>query len=368
MLRTTVAERGLRLLHGRFWMMERHTSSLALTALELLPAAVVVVDAAGEILYANLHAAALHGVSEGGLAGRSIETILASIETLRRGCTDGDARGELTLAVAADTTQTFGYSLREWSEGDEARIAVLYQNLEGLQEVRTQRDRLLQLAVVGEVLPSVLHELRNPLAAVTTMVEVLVEEAPSSLQQDLHAVLWELRRIGLGLQGIGGLNQHVYCDTPEAIDLAIEEACRVLMSSAAAAGVALRTEVEPMPLLALERAAIKGVVFNLVRNAIDACRAGDEVVVSARESDAAFELSVRDTGRGMTPEELARCTELFFTSKPNGSGIGLAICRRVAERGRGTLTIESQSGVGTNVVVRIPLVPPGDPSCRESIT
>lgn len=364
----TVAEREGRPLHDGALSMERKTSSLALTALELLPAGVVVVDGAGVIRYANRHAESLHGVASGALVGRPIEMILASVEALRHGCVDGEARGELTLPTADLKTRTLGYSLSAWREGSDERIAVLYESLDRLQEVRTQRDRLLQLAVVGEVLPSLLHELRNPLAAVTTMVEVLVEEAPDGLQQDLHAVLWELRRIGLGLQGIGGLNHRVYSETAEAIDLAVEEACRVLGSSAEAAGVRLRTEVEPMPLLALERAAIKGVVFNLVRNAIDACRAGDEVVVSAHERDGVFELSVRDSGRGMTPEELARCTELFFTSKPNGSGIGLAICRRVAERGHGSLTIESQPGVGTNVVVRIPLVSPGDPSCRELIT
>lgn len=239
---------------------------------------------------------------------------------------------------------------------------------DGLQEIRTQRDRLLQLAAVGEVLPSVLHELRNPLAAVTTMVEVLVEEAPDGLRQDLHAVLWELRRMGLTLQGIGGLSRQVHGPTPEAIDLAVEEACAVLTPTARALDITLATEVAAMPLVALERAVIKGVVFNLVRNAIDACRPGDRVVVSARVDGDAFELSVRDTGRGMTPAVLARCTELFFTSKANGSGIGLAICRQVAERGRGSLTIASEPGVGTTVCVRIPLVLPGDLPCRESIT
>ncbi len=234
------------------------------------------------------------------------------------------------------------------------------QALEALQEVRSQRDRLLQLAAVGEVLPSVLHELRNPLAAVTTTLEVMIEEAPASMQSDLHAVLWELRRIGLGLQGIGGLNQRVHGGSPEAIDHAVEEACAVLVTSARAAGVGLSTSVPPMPLIALDRAAVKGVVFNLVRNAIDACRPGDAIVVEARLHDGHFELTVRDSGRGMTPEVLARCTELFFTNKPNGSGLGLAICRRVAESGRGSLSVHSEPGAGTAVLVRIPLDPSGD--------
>ncbi len=326
-----------------------------------MPAGVVVVDAAGIVRYANRFASTFHGPAGDGLEGMPVSALLAPMEQLREGARNKERRGELSVTDAAGRRRTLGYSISGWKSPDgEDLTAVLYQQIDGVQEIRTQRDRLLQLAVVGEVLPSLLHELRNPLAAVTTTLEVLVEEAPDGLQQDLHAVLWELRRLGLGLQGIGGLNQHVHGLVPEAIDSAVEEACKVLASSARAVGVSLRTAVEAMPLLFLDRAAIKGVVFNLVRNAIDACRSGDQVVVSAHVKSDEFELSVLDTGRGMSPDELARCTEIFFTSKPNGSGIGLAICRQVAERGHGTLTITSEPGAGTAVLVRIPLVPPGD--------
>lgn len=334
---------------------------IAQQALESLPAGLVVVDASGRIVLGNRFAARLLGCAMEALPGMSVASALAPLERLRRDNRAADHRGELTRRDASGAVHTLGYSLSSWRDArGEERTAVLFQQIDGLQEIRAQRDRLLQLAAVGEVLPSVLHELRNPLAAVTTTVEVLVEEAPESLQQDLHAVLWELRRIGLGLQGIGGLNQSVHGRAPEAIDHAVEEACAVLVTSARAAGVSLRTAVEPMPLIALERGAVKGVVFNLVRNAIDACRPGDEVVVEARIARDVFELSVRDSGRGMSPEVLSRCTELFFTNKANGSGIGLAICRQVAERGRGSLTITSEPGAGTTVLVRIPLVPPGD--------
>ncbi len=329
--------------------------------MEQLPAGVVVVDASGVVRYANRFASTFHGPAGDGLEGMPVAALLAPLEALREGAHNRERRGEVTLSDAAGRRRTLGYSISTWRgpEGEDLS-AVLYQQIDGMQEIRTQRDRLLQLAVVGEVLPSLLHELRNPLAAVTTTLEVLVEEAPDGLQQDLHAVLWELRRLGLGLQGIGGLNQHVHGLVLQAIDHAVEEACKVLASSARAVGVSLRTAVEAMPLLLLDRAAIKGVVFNLVRNAIDACKAGDQVVVSAHATEDTFELSVLDTGRGMSPEELARCTELFYTSKANGSGIGLAICRQVAERGHGNLKITSEPGVGTAVLVRIPLVPPGE--------
>lgn len=345
----------------------RQNDDIALQALEHLPAPVLVVDGFGVIAYANRAAGQMHGRGAASLVGAPLASVLAPLEQLHRGAREDEGRGEVTLRGGDGAVRTLGYSLASWSEGGAERTVVLHQRIDGIHEIRTQRDRLLQLAAVGDVLPSVLHELRNPLAAVTTMIEVLVEEAPPAMQGDLHAALWELRRIGLGLQGIGGLNRQVHGSAPEAIDHAVEEAVAVLASSARAVGVTLRAAVPPLPLLCLDRAVLKGVVFNLVRNAIDACRPGDEVVVSAEVARDAFELTVRDTGRGMTPEVLARCTELFFTDKPNGSGIGLAICRQVAERACGSLSIASEPGVGTTVLVRVPLPPPleGAP-CRES--
>ncbi len=330
-------------------------------ALDALPAGVIVVDGGGTIRYANRFAATLHAWATPSLVGERVDVVLAPMGQLRRGARDEDGRGEVTLRDAKGNVRTMGYSLGACDVGGVHHDVVLYQRIDGMQEIRTQRDRLLQLAAVGDVLPSVLHELRNPLAAVTALVEVLVEEAPEALRLDLHAVLGELRRLGLGLQGIGGLKQSVHGRGAEAIDMAIEEAVKVLAPSARALGVTLRTDVSVMALLPLDRSAVKGLVFNLVRNAIDACRPGDEVVVAAKVVGDEFEMSVSDTGRGMTTEVLARCTELFFTSKINGSGIGLAICRQVVERARGTLSIASEPGAGTTVLARIPLAAPGDP-------
>lgn len=349
--------------------MVRSSSHVALDALEQLPAAMLVVDARGLVRYANDYAGRLHGIVPGRMVGMPVAALLAPIAQLRSGCRADDGRGELVLADPVAGPRTLGYSFTTWTDLEGAELhAVLYQQIDNIEEIRTQRDRLLQLAAVGEVLPSVLHELRNPLAAVTTTLEVVIEEAPTELQRDLHAVLWELRRIGLGLQGIGGLNQQIHGHAPEAVDLAVQEACTVLASSARAVGATLSTQMHHLPLLPLDRAVLKGVVFNLVRNAIDACRPGDAVVVEAAVVDEVFELAVRDTGRGMTPEILARCTELFFTSKPNGSGIGLAICKQVARRAGGGLSIVSEPGSGTTVLVRIPLVPPGERPCPASIS
>ncbi len=214
------------------------------------------------------------------------------------------------------------------------------------------------MAALGDALPSVLHELRNPLAAVTAMLEVMIEEHEGGIQRDLHAILHEVRRMTLGLDGIGGFVRSTRARRYAAVDHAVREACRILEPTAARKGVRLEAVGPDLPLLPIDAGVISGVVFNLVKNAIDACTEGQRIEVDARVVDEELRLVVRDTGHGMSKEVLERCQDLFFTNKDKGSGIGLALCRQVAEGSGGRLEIESEPGRGTIVTMGVPLRKP----------
>lgn len=248
------------------------------------------------------------------------------------------------------------------SPASEERIpAVRREDRTTFERLREERDRLLQLAAVGEVLPSVLHELKNPLAAITTAVEVLLEEVPAGhVQDDLHAILSEVRRIKLTLEGIGLVRQGLDGTRATAVDFALMEAFRVLEAQMRRKGIVARCDVPSLPLLPFDASAIRAILFNLVNNSIYACRSGDEISLDARLSEGGrvFEFNVADTGVGMAPEILERCQDLFFTTKPNGSGIGLSLCHTVVSRAGGALRIESKEGGGTRVRVRLPVPVP----------
>jgi signal transduction histidine kinase len=99
------------------------------------------------------------------------------------------------------------------------------------------------------------------------------------------------------------------------------------------------------------------VLVNLMLNAADAMATGGALSVSAaRVGDAEIELRVRDTGTGMTPDVLARAKSPLFTTKgaTRGTGLGLAVCDGIIRAVGGTLDITSTSGVGTDVVIRLP--------------
>jgi signal transduction histidine kinase len=329
--------------------------------LEALDAGVLATTADGVIVRVNRCGAGILGRSREALLGRNVSEVLAPIaELLAAGePSSGEHRKELPLAPPEHAPMRIGFSVSTFGDEqgpDPLRHVVLFRDISPILELRKQRDDLLQMAALGVILPAVLHELRNPLSAVTSMLEVMVEETEGPMQSDLHALLWELRRMHLNLQGVGGFSRPVFAAGNVAVDYAIREACRVLEATAQRKDVTLECNVDDMPVLPLDRGVLNGVVFNLVTNSIDACKSGGRVTVRARLPDpSTFELVVADDGRGMTPEILAKCCDLFFTSKDGGSGIGLTLCREAVTNGAGTLDIQSAPATGTKVTLRIPL-------------
>lgn len=229
-----------------------------------------------------------------------------------------------------------------------------------LAVVRRERDRLMQLAAVSDVLPSVMHELKNPLAAITSAVELVLDDlGEGSARDDLQSVLGEIRRMKLTLEGIGSVGRELVAERPAAIDFAITEAFHVLLRVGTSRGVAMECQVPALPLLPFDPSVVRALVFNLVQNAIHACEGRPEasirVAAELDEPGETLTLTIADTGAGMAPEVAARCTELFYTTKNRGSGIGLALVVRAAQSAGGRLAIESAVGRGTEIRIELPI-------------
>jgi signal transduction histidine kinase len=336
------------------WAVTRVIPSLADVALRAVNglAAGLLVTRGDMIDYANPRAAALLGRVE--LEGESLRAL--GLPACDGACDEDPIRFEHEVVSADGESRRLGFTVSRFPSGtDLGGRMFLFQDISQFDGVRRERDRLLQLAAIHAVLPSILHELRNPITAITTTVEVMLEDAPVAMQGDLHAILCELRQISLTLQGVGAVGRELRCDRDSVVDLPIEDTVRVLEGKARARGVVLDVAVDTMPLLRLDPAVLRAMVANLVVNAVAACSTGDRVSIRAGFADDTFSLVVQDTGRGMTPEVLARATELFFTTKALGSGIGLSLCSRAVEQAGGELEIASEPGHGTCVAITIPL-------------
>ncbi|MCA9618820.1 MAG: PAS domain-containing protein [Myxococcales bacterium] len=329
--------------------------------LRTMPTALLVVDERGTIRFLNDRAADLLGGQRLDLVGQPTSALAGGIPPdlfEASHSTQGEERQAWATELPDGRLRVLGYSVSYGRDDDGLALAiVVFQDISQLAALRAERDRLLRLAAIGEALPSLLHELKNPLAAVTTATEVLLEEVTDpQVGEQLHAILSEVRRMKLGFEGIGAVGRRLRADRYAAVDYAVTEALRVLEARARGAGVHLRARIGDMPLLKMDPAMVRAIVFNLVTNAIHACEREDTVAVYARYpiEGGHLGLIVVDNGSGMTPAVAERATELFFTTKTSGSGIGLALCQRAVEEADGTLEIRSVPGGGTSVSISVP--------------
>jgi signal transduction histidine kinase len=115
---------------------------------------------------------------------------------------------------------------------------------------------------------------------------------------------------------------------------------------------------EEVPEVACSQADLEQVFLNLLTNARDATPHGGHIDVTVRLTEVGVEISVADSGCGIPAENLPRVLDPFFTTKPQGNGLGLSICRAVLWEVDGTISIRSEPGSGTHVQVGVPLAVP----------
>ena len=257
-----------------------------------------------------------------------------------------------------------------------AAVAVLALSLAGLgrrygalsrrhalaEEALRRRDRL---AAMGELASTVAHEVRNPLNAVGMTAQRLRREfldaAPAGspdraeLEELLGVMTAETQRIDRIVQQFLDYARPPRL-APEPCDLGalvsgLVERTRPL---AEARGVALAADVARAGLAVVDPAQLRQALDNLVRNAIDATPAGGRVDVSVRAAGAGCVIEVRDTGRGIEPDHLPKVFDLYFTTKPDGTGVGLAVTQQIVSAHGGTIEVDSRPGAGAAFTLRLP--------------
>jgi signal transduction histidine kinase len=231
------------------------------------------------------------------------------------------------------------------------------------QEALRRRDRL---AAMGELASTVAHEVRNPLNAVGMTAQRLrreflgtvAEGAPERAElEDLLGVMSaETARIDRIVQQFLDYARPPRL-SPEPTDLpalvqTLVERTRPLAESR---GVALGTDLPSAGRAQVDAALLRQALDNLVRNAIEATPEGGRVDVATRcEADGCV-IEVKDTGCGIAPEHLPRVFDLYFTTKPEGTGVGLAITQQIVTAHGGTIEVDSAPGRGTTMTVRLPV-------------
>jgi signal transduction histidine kinase len=276
--------------------------------------------------------------------------------------TSRDEIGDLARAFAAMTR-----SLRE-SRGELVRLNdELGAKIRQLQQAQTRLIQSEKLASIGEMAAAVAHGLRNPLASLRASAQfVLRHPGATAAGEQLQAIVSEVDRLDRRISHLLTFSRpDPFHPSPEQAGQLLQAVLPAFADRVRSQGVELSLAVpDSLPPLTADAMRMEQTLTELIANALDAMPGGGRLTLGAAEANAAdgrpgIELAVTDTGKGIPPAVLDEVGQLFFTTRPEGTGLGLATARRFVEQHDGRLDLTSREGVGTTVRVWLPLAGPG---------
>ncbi len=216
-----------------------------------------------------------------------------------------------------------------------------------------------RLEAIGEVSAGVAHELRNPLFGISSAAQLLrfrVKDDPI-VEKNVGRILREVERLNsmvTALLEYGRPNAiRLESGDPDAVWDEVLETQRGLLERRAL--LLHRTRIEPPVLCTIDAAQLAQVFLNLLVNATDAAPEGSDLTLhTAMLPNGAWRCRLHNGGPAIPADALPRVFEIFFSSKPGGTGIGLALCQRIIEEHGGTITLESMPESGTTVTLVLP--------------
>lgn len=225
-------------------------------------------------------------------------------------------------------------------------------------EARLRAEKAEQLALLGQIAAGLAHEIRNPLGAIAGSIELL--RAGNLSKEDAQLcdiVATETTRLSDLVTDMLDLARPrpIALERVDALALAREVVTLAGSSGRGVSdvGVSLESALDEAPTVA-DPAQLKQVVWNLVRNAVQASQPGGRVLVRLEREGDELTLAVEDHGAGIPESARASMFDAFFTTRAKGTGIGLAVVKRIVDEHGFGIEVESEEGAGTTFRVRMP--------------
>jgi len=356
---------------------DAHASESALlrSILETVPDAMVVIDSRGVVQSFSRAAERLFGYSLAEICGHNVKMLMPSPYHdqhdgyLRRYLTTGERRiigiGRVVVGRRKDGS-TFPMELSVGEVNQDGRrlftgfvrdLTERQQTDRRLQELQEGLLHVSRLRSMGQMAAALAHELNQPLTATANYVRAAQRllDAPEPnlprVRQAMNLAAQQTMRSGEIIRRLRAfVARGEVTRRPENVAKLIEEASALALVGAKEHGIKVLIRVDAdLPNAEVDRVQIQQVLLNLIRNAIEAMEDAKvrELSVATVAHDGAVLVSVADTGHGIPPEIEARLFQPFVTTKPEGMGIGLSVCRTIVEAHGGRLWVEPNEGNGS---------------------
>jgi signal transduction histidine kinase len=265
------------------------------------------------------------------------------------------------LAVAGNLTNTLAEALRRQFAKTKAVAEELAEANRHLQQAEEAVRRADRLAALGQLAAGLAHELRNPLGTIRASAEMLSHSvaAENEVAREMAGFIASEvdRSNSLVTRFLDFARPLQLRLAPADLAQVLDRAVAMVEREAAARQITVYKNYSPdIPPLPLDAELMERVFHNLLLNAAQATATGGAITVKARVVDENAEISVIDRGHGIDPALISTIFNPFFTTKPEGVGLGLAIVSKIVEQHGGKIAVESEPGNGSVFRVYLPMV------------
>ena len=235
--------------------------------------------------------------------------------------------------------------------------AVLTETLIERSLMQEKIQRAEKLNTLGELAASIAHEVRNPLTVVKGFLQLLEQEETGKKREYLILVLNELGRAEVILNDyLNFAKPRLENITEVGLHDVLRKVVKLLEPLANKEGVTLEFESDGEFILKTDRFQLKQALINILKNAIEATPAGGFVTITTGGNEREVTLVVKDTGKGMSKEQLEHLGTVFYTTKDKGTGLGTMVSIRIIEAMKGKIEYSSKEGMGTKVTITLPVL------------
>ncbi len=281
------------------------------------------------------------------------------------------AEVEVASPEAGTPPQRIGVGVQIITEGGTRMGAlVTLRDLESLDRISHQLQVSERMAALSRVTAGVAHEVKNPLNSMRLWLENLKESLPpgEELPRQAVAVLdSEIDRLDSVVKRFLDFMrpQELRLEETRLSEL-LDEAAGVARAQMHRSGVQLEKQFAELPPVRVDRQLLKQALLNLIFNAIEAMPKGGRLTLGLERHGETAEIRIADTRQGIPPEQRSRVFQLFFTTRPGGSGIGLASAYKTVQLHNGAIEFDSQVGRGATFRIELPLARVLEPALARS--
>ena len=266
------------------------------------------------------------------------------------------SEGNLDVAVS--------FSRRNDEIGDLGRNFnhMMQQLRESREEIerlhRTQMSRAEHLATLGELATGLAHEIRNPLAGIAGVIDIIGRDLPASsparaMVKDVRLEINQINRILTDL--LETARPHPPQMMRSNLNTTVEHAVMLARQQVLSRPIKIELEQAPdLPEVEHDSDQIHQVILNLLLNAVQAIDGSGTITVAISSREDCAIVTVSDTGRGMTEQQQSQIFRPFYTTRSNGTGLGLSLVRRIVEEHLGRIEVTSNPGKGSTFEVELP--------------